>query len=161
MANKKKEILIGWLNNAYSMEQSIVKTLERQAGQLESMPEIKAKVEEHITQTKSQAERVKGCIERLGGSVSQPQSAFANLMGTIDGLSTEIADDKIVKDIIIEHSTENLEIASYLALLTAAREVGDTETETVVKQILEEEEAMAAWTIKHIPEVVKHYLASK
>lgn len=161
MDNTEKDILIRWLNNAYAMEESIVETLERQVDQLDEMSEVKEKVQEHIEITKNQADKVKKCIERLGGDVSQIKSAGANIMGAIQGMSTAIADDKMVKDALAIFATEHFEIASYLSLITAAEELGDEETAKVCEGILHEEEEMAEWVKKQLPLITKKYLASE
>lgn len=161
MNNTEKDILIRWLNNAYAMEESIIETLERQVDKLDEMPEVKAKVQEYIEITKNQADKVKKCIERLGGNVSQIKSAGANIMGTMQGMSTAIADDKMVKDALAIFATEHFEIASYLSLITAAEEFGDEETAKICESILHEEEEMAEWVKKQLPLITKKYLASQ
>ncbi len=51
-----------------------------------------------------------------------------------------------------------LEIASYKMLIEAAGYAGDTETQSVCKEILTEEEAMATWLAEHAGEVTRTVL---
>ena len=67
MNNKQEDALVTWLNDAYAMEQSLQETMERQVGHMSGMPDAQARIRQHIDQTKDQAQRVKGCIEQLGG----------------------------------------------------------------------------------------------
>jgi len=51
---------------------------------------------------------------------------------------------------------ENMEIASYTALIEAA---GDSATAQACRSILKEEVAMAEWLKEHLPEVTRAFLA--
>ena len=53
---------------------------------------------------------------------------------------------------------ENLEIASYTVLIAAAKEVGDTQTQSACEKIIEQEIAMAQWLKDHLPQVVSAFL---
>jgi len=54
---------------------------------------------------------------------------------------------------------ENVEISSYTALIAAAKSVGDTATQAQLEQILEQEKAMAAWLLDHLPQITQAFLA--
>src|SRR5512142_2687981 len=118
MNNKQEDALVTWLNDAYAMEQGLQESLERQVGHMKDLPDAQARIRQHIDQTKDQAERVKGCIEQLGGKVSHTKSALANMMGTIQGMGTGPAKDTALKDALMDYAAENFEIASYKALMT-------------------------------------------
>lgn len=158
MNDKQKEILLRWLNDAYTMEQSIIETLEKQLDHIQNNSSVREKVQEHIKLTKSQAERVKGRIKALGGDTSTLKSGMANSMGSMQGMIMGIPDDKQVKDGIADYSTEHFEIASYKALITAAEHLGDQDTVKICQEILKEEEEMAKWVDEQLPTLVKTYL---
>jgi ferritin-like metal-binding protein YciE len=118
---EQKDTLLTWLKDAYAMEQGIVEILERQIGQMEDMPEAQNRIQQHLELTRTQAERVKGCIERLGDNVSHVKSGMANVLGAVQGMSTIMANDKEVKNAMGNYAIEHFEIASYMINAAAAR----------------------------------------
>lgn len=68
------------------------------------------------------------------------------------------ASDEIVKGAMAGYVFEHFEIASYTALIAAAKTAGDPETARVCEQILVQEEAMADWLATHLPELTEEFL---
>ena len=56
------------------------------------------------------------------------------------------------------YTFKHMEIASYRILIAAAEAVGDSQTTGVCRQILVEEEAMAAWLSEQVPGTVQKFL---
>jgi len=86
---------------------------------------------------------------------------MANLVGVMQGLSTGMAEDELVKNGIADYAAENFEIASYQALITAAHDLGDGQTANVCQQILADEQDMATWLAQHLPEAVEEIIRQK
>jgi ferritin-like metal-binding protein YciE len=148
--NDAQDMLLSWLNDAYGMEQAITQTLENQVKDAKDFPQAQAMLQQHLDATKQHAEMVKSCIERLGGDTSSIKSALSNIFGTIQGMSTGAAEDEMIKNAISDFGVEHFEIASYTSLIAAAQELGDTQTVAVCRQILQDEETMAAWLQQQI-----------
>jgi ferritin-like metal-binding protein YciE len=155
MNNKQEETLVTWLNDAYAMEQSLIETMERQVGQMKDMPDAQMKIQQHIELTKDQAQRVKDCIEQLGGEVSHAKSALGNMMGTLPGMSTGPAKDRAIKTALMNFAAENFEIASYRTLAAAARQLGHQDIATTCEAIMHEEEQMALWVHQQLPHITE------
>lgn len=155
----KKEILLAWLNDAHAMEKSITQTLKNHVHDARKHPVMRARLERHLEETRHHAELVEDCIERLGGHVSTLKSSMSALMGTVQGVATTPAKDELVKNILADSAAERLEIASYQGLITAAEEIGDTETARVCRQILREEEAMSDWLEQQLPSAIREQMA--
>ncbi len=153
MNNKQEETLVTWLNDAYAMEEGIVESLQRQVGHMKDLPDAQAKIRQHIDVTKDQAQRVKDCIERLGGKVSHTKSALANMMGSIQGMAPGAAKDTALKDALMNFAVENFEIASYKSLASAARELGHQDIASTCEGIIKEEQQMADWVEQQLPKV--------
>jgi ferritin-like metal-binding protein YciE len=151
MSTHQKDTLVTWLKDAYAMEQGIIESLERQVGQMDDMPEAQAKVREHLELTKTQAERVKECVERLDDTVSHVKSGIANVLGSLQGLSTVAASDKILKNALGNYAIEYFEIASYMANAAAARELGYEDIAELCDTIISEEQDMADWLEEQLP----------
>jgi ferritin-like metal-binding protein YciE len=155
MSQSRKDTLVAWLNDAYAMEEGIVEVLERQVKHMDEMPDVQMRIQQHLELTRSQAERVKSCVERLGEKVSKTKSVFANAMGAMQGMGTGMAEDKVLKDALADYAVENFEIASYMSLTTAAKDVGEYEIARVCEGIMHEEEEMADWLRQQLPVVTE------
>jgi ferritin-like metal-binding protein YciE len=154
-----KEHLLDWLRDAHAMEQQAEQMLKAQAGRLEHYPDLKARVEQHLTETLAQQKLVDSCIQRLGGSNSTVKDIAGKLMAVGQGLAGMTATDEVVKGAISGYVFETLEIASYTALIAAAQAAGDAETKRVCEQLLEQEVQMSEWLLQHLPEVTATYLS--
>ena len=152
------EQLITWLNSAYAMEQSLAKVLENHAKDAKDHPEIAGRIEEHITETRGHAERIEECLEILGTKPSAVKAAVGNIMGMVQGASTGMFRDELVKNVLADYASEHFEIACYRSLIAAAEAAEQSEIAEVCGEILEEEEAMAAWLEEHIDQVTRHVL---
>jgi len=166
MADSAKDLLVAWLNDAYAMEQSLSNVLENHIKDARDYPQVQAKLQEHHDQALTQAERVKGCLEHLGESPSALKSGMASVVGTVQGMSTGAMamgshHDELVKNAIADFSAENLEIASYRALVAAAEAFGDQEIAATCQQILAEEEEMARWLEQHLPMLVQETMSQQ
>ena len=159
MANRDpRETLIGWLNDAYAMEKGLVQVLENHADDVKDRPEMYRKIAQHLEQTKMHAERVRECVERLGGSVSTVKTAMGAVTGFFQGRSTGVSPDELVKNALSDYAAEHFEIASYRALIAAARLLGENQVVQVCEAILRDEEDMAKWLEQGLPNVVQEYL---
>jgi ferritin-like metal-binding protein YciE len=161
MAKTQKEFLIAWLNDAHAMEKALMKVLDNHIKDAKDHPQMQQKLQEHHDLAQSQADRLEGCIERLGGSTSMMKDGMGNIMGMLQGISTGAAKDELVKNVLADYAAEHFEIASYRALIAAAEKVGDMETVQVCRQILREEEEMARWLEQHLPMVVQDTLRTE
>src|SRR3954465_15503871 len=162
MANRDpRETLIGWLNDAYAMEKGLVQVLENHADDGKDRPEMYRKIAQHLEQTKMHADRVRECVERLGGSTSTVKTAMGAVSGFFQGRSTGASPDELVKNALSDYAAEHFEIASYTALIVAARALGETEVARICEDILRDEEDMARWLENQLPTVVQEYLGQE
>ncbi len=149
----ERDLYMSWLNDAYAMEKHVEEVLGDQVKQAKEFPEIQGRIQQHLDVTRSQAERVKGCIERNGGHVSTLKSGMANVMGSVMGAGAGMAKDTLIKNVLTDIGTEHFEMASYAALVDAANALGDQQTATVCQEIYREEESMANWLHQELPVV--------
>ena len=66
----KEDRLLQWLRDAHAMEKQAEAMLSAQASRIVSYPELKQKIEEHLAETRRQADMLQSCIERRGGDIS-------------------------------------------------------------------------------------------
>lgn len=158
MSTDYEKRLLQWLQDAYAMEQEAETMMKAFAGRLENYPDLRQRVERHVEETRLQADRIGGCIERLGGSLPTAKSLFASLMAQVHATGNAMMSDEVVKGVGISYAFENMEVTSYRALIVAAREAGHGEIATVCENILAEEQAMADWLLEHHTGLVKRFL---
>jgi ferritin-like metal-binding protein YciE len=153
-----EERLMEWLRDAHAAEQQAETMLSGTAGRLENYPELRARLEQHIQETKRQADLIRGCIERRGGSTSTIKDTGGKLLAMGQAMSGLFVGDEVMKASIASYAFEAMEISSYRILIETADHVGDHETKRVCEQILREEEAMAEWLKQNIPMLTRRYL---
>src|SRR5690554_5583003 len=141
------------------MEEQAEKMLTKTADRLENYPELKARILQHIDETRHQADLVRGCIERLGGDTSVVKDVAGKMMAMAQGMSGMFVSDEVVKASMASYAFEHMEIASYRALIAAADVCGDIETKRICEMILPQEEAMAAWLAERLPGTVQKFLS--
>lgn len=153
-----EERLMEWLRDAHAAEEQAKTMLSGTASRLENYPELRARIEQHIRETERQAEMVRGCIERRGGSTSTIKDYGAKMIALGQAMSGLFVGDEVMKASIASYAFEAMEIASYRILIDTAEHVGDQETKRVCEQILREEEAMAEWLKQNLPMLTRRYL---
>ena len=153
-----REIILDWLRDAYAMEKMAIETLEKQAKMTDSYPEVQQLASRHLEETRWQADQVKACIERLGGSVSTLKTGLGSLAGNIGAMFNAGAPDEVVKNCIGNLAIENFEIASYTSLIAACRAAGETQIADTLNQILEQERKTSRLVEDAIPVVTQQYL---
>lgn len=153
-----REHLVDWLRDAHAMEQQAEQMLKTQASRIENYPKMKARVEQHLEETRGQQKLLEDCLERLGSSPSAVKDTMGTMAAMGQGMAGMFASDEIVKGAMASYVFEHMEIASYTALIAAAQQAGDAETQRVCEQILAQEEAMAQWVQDNLPEVTRTFM---
>lgn len=159
MTTEANEHLIDWLRDAHAMEQQAEAMLEAQASRLEHYPSLRTRIVEHIDETRWQRGQLEDCLTRLGSSPSTVKDLGGKLMAFGQGLGGMLVSDEVVKGAMAGYVFEQMEIASYTVLIAAAAAAGDTQTEAVCRQIIAQEQAMAAWLLQHLPSTTTSFLA--
>lgn len=153
-----QERLMEWLRDAHAMEQQAETMLSSLASRIVNYPDVKAKIEAHLDQTRQQASLVESCIERRGGDTSTIKDLAGKFMAFGQGLSGVFVGDEIIKGAMASYTFEQMEIAAYRILIATAEQVGDPETSAVCARILREEEEMARWLQDNLGPLTQRYL---
>ncbi len=147
-----------WLRDAHAMEEQAETMLKAQASRIENYPELAAGVERHLTETRSQRERLEQCLARRGTSASGMKDVAARFTAMMQGVGGSMASDEVVKGAMASYTFEHFEISAYRALVAAAELAGDNETARVCAEMCREEEAMADRLAGLLPQVATTYL---
>lgn len=153
-----REHLIDWLRDAYAMEIQAERMMDNMQARLRQYPALAAKLEQHIAETKTQAEQVKQCLHQLGAETSTLKTTFAAMTGIAQAMSGALADDEVVKGAVFSHAFEQFEVANYTVLVAAAQAAGEPAIAATLEAIRREEEAMAGWLRDNMPALVQQYL---
>lgn len=159
MTKTNQERLLEWLSDVHAMESEAETMLKGQAARLEHYPQLRQRIQQHVEETREQARLLEQRIEALGGSRSTIKDALGSMAASLHAAGNAMMSDEVVKGSGMSYAFEHLEIATYRAIIAAARKVGDAETEAVCRRILAQEEAMADWLAGHLDQVVLDYLA--
>lgn len=157
---EQNQQIITWLKDAHALEQSLENILQAQIREARDMPEMQQRLEQHLEETRRHRERVTAALAVFGETPSKLKTATAGFMGMMEGMSTAIFRDMLIKNIIADYAMEHFEIACYRALRVAANEAGFTEIATMCEDILKEETAMAEWLEEQIPDMTRAYLSA-
>jgi ferritin-like metal-binding protein YciE len=150
--------LMHWLRDAHAMEQQAEMMLRMLADRIENYPEFSQRLDEHVQETRQQAQTVSDCIRRRGGDVSALKDTVGKTIGWGQGLSGFFAGDEIVKAALSAYTFKEMEIAAYAILIAAANAAGDRETAQACGGIIRQEEEMASFLRKSLPWVTTKFL---
>jgi ferritin-like metal-binding protein YciE len=153
--------LVEYLNDAYATERRLEVALQAHIA-MTSRREYKARLREHLKETKAHARGVARRIKQLGGdpaAVSVPgpeplakgvraaqtvaQQAVAAAQGPLHAVRGTRENERMLKNARTEFQDEAEEIANYRTIEALAKAVGDRETAKLAREIQREEKRMA------------------
>jgi ferritin-like metal-binding protein YciE len=166
--NARDAKLIQYLNEAYGKEKQLETALQAHIT-LTTRPPYKKRLQDHLKETKQHGKLLERRIKKLGGTpeagpdLPGPTEAVANLagravaaaQGPLHALRGTGEAEKMLKNAKDEYHEEAEEIANYTAIETLADVVGDKETAKIARGIRREEERMAKFLEKLIPQLTK------
>lgn len=154
-----RNTFLDWLRDAHAMEAQAETMLTSQIGRLESYPDLKMRMEQHLRETEAQRNALGDLLESLGEDRSVMKDTMGKLMAAGQGLSGLFVADEVVKGSLASYTFEQMEIASYTMLIAAAEAVGERQAVQVLSGILAEEQAMAAWLAENLQPLTRSFLA--
>jgi ferritin-like metal-binding protein YciE len=137
-----EEKLVEYIDDAYAMEQNVLRMLDSMIGTTED-PQMKRALERHRKETEKQAERLEECLREHGASPSRVKQAGGIMGALMKSVLDLTRGDSAGRNARDGFATEHMEIASYELLERVAKKAGDRRTAKVARQNREEEEAMA------------------
>lgn len=147
-----------WLRDAHAMEKQAESMLESMANRIDNYPDLRARIEQHVTETKHQITVLEEILERNDISRSVLKDSMSRMAAFGQSIGGMFPSDEIVKGAISGYVFEQFEIACYTSLLTAAEKAGDTVSIPALEAILAQEHDMADWMIKHLPQTTGQFL---
>ena len=158
MTTHPRDNLIAWLRDAYAMEGQAIQLAERQIERLEHYPELRSKLQEHLSQTQGQQAALEQAFALLDSNPSALKAGVMKVAANVQGMMHALASDEVMKHILANYAFEQFEAASYQALVTAAEQAGEREVASTCATILREEQEMAEWLWERLPQLTQQYL---
>jgi len=172
--NARDTKIIQYLNEAYGKEKELETALQAHIAMTTKTP-YKKRLQEHLKETKGHAREVKRRIKELGGKAeagpvstgpdavvgavtsvtSVASKAVAAAQGPLHALRGTGESEKMLKNARTEYHNEFEEIGFYTGIEALADSVGDKETAKLARGIRREEERMAKFLEKQIPQLAK------
>ncbi len=174
--------LIQYLNEAYGKEKQLETDLQAHIAMTQGKDTYKKRLQDHLKETKAQSKNLERRIKKLGGKAELgPDLPGPDFPGPGPELAQEAAgaatavvgkakalargplhmlrgtglQDKLLKNAQTEFSEEHHEIAMYTAIETLADTVGDKETAKLAKDHRRQEERMASFLARLIPQLTR------
>jgi ferritin-like metal-binding protein YciE len=166
--------LIQYLNEAYGKEKELETALQAHIKMANERASYKKRLQDHLKETKAQAKGLERRIKQLGGkaealnlpgpdvasgvaskATAAATKAVAAAKGPVHALRGSGAAEKLLKNVKTELWNEYEEIGNYVAIESLAQAVGDTDTAKLAREFRKQEERMAAFLTKLLPQLGK------
>ncbi|MCV2958401.1 DUF892 family protein, partial [Escherichia coli] len=102
-----------WLRDAHAMEKQAEKMLESMASRIENYPELRSRIEQHISETKNQLSQLESILDRNNISRSVIKDSMSKMAAFGQSIGGIFPSDEIVKGSISGYVFEQFEIACY------------------------------------------------
>ncbi len=167
----EQEKIVQYLSEAQATERALTRVLQAQIA-MTPHGTYRNALDNHLSQTRSHADRVGGRLNELRGRQS-PAAVAVGLAETLIGQALALGkmpfdlargssgEEKVLKNAKDAAATEALEIATYAAIERLARSVGDRTTATLAASIREDEEQMLERILREIPKLTDRVVSSE
>src|SRR3954453_20195696 len=159
--------LIQYLNEAYGKEKELETALAAHIKMTTRAP-YKKRLQDHLKETKAQARGLERRIKQLGGKAeasalpgpaaavtAAASKAAAAAKGPVQALRGTGESEKLLKNAKTGLWNEYEEIGNYLAIEALAQSLGDKDTEKLAREFRKQEERMANFLVKLLPQLTK------
>ena len=172
--NARDSKLVQYLNEAYGKEKELEAALQAHIKMAASRATYKKRLQDHLKETKAQAKGLERRIRQLGGkaeaatlpgpevvsgaaskATAAATKAMAAAKAPVHALRGTGEAEKLLKNAKTELWNEHEEIGNYLSIETLATALGDRDTAKLAREFRKQEERMAAFLQKLIPQLTK------
>jgi ferritin-like metal-binding protein YciE len=140
--------LVKHIDEAHAMEQNVLRMLDSMI-QTTDDPLVLDRLEHHRAETQAHADRMRSRLEAHGATPSLVKQAGGVVQALAKLPLDAVRGEKAGRNARDAFATEHMEIASYELLRRIAERAGDEETAVAAREIIGEEEAMAAFVADH------------
>ena len=138
------------LKNSHAAARECRTMIEAQAKRLDSYPDLKERLEQHIVEKDRQLERLERILEAVGESPSALKDTAASIMASAGNVVNAAAGDEVLKGSMGLLAMAKFEGAGYETLLLFGEAAGANGALRLLQQCLSEERAMASFVEEHL-----------
>ncbi len=155
-----RDNFLAWLRAAHAMEEQAITMLTAQSRRIESYPEFKQRIDDHLAETILHAQALKDMLDRYSGtgSVLVLKDMAARLAAKAQGVGGMLTSDEVVKGAMNGYAFSHLQIAQYRVLIATADELDEHHEKDVFEAILAEEVVMADWLEANLDMITRVFL---
>ena len=157
--SENHSLFITGLKNAHAMENQALSIMRPQRDRIDNYPEVAQRLQQHITETEGQIERLEQILGAHGEDKSALKDMAMSMAGGMAAISHTMAGDEILKNSMANYAFEHYEIAAYKSLITMAKSADGSSAIPMLQQNLDEEERMAQWLDQNLDAVTMKYLS--
>jgi ferritin-like metal-binding protein YciE len=166
--------LVQYLNEAYGKEKQLETALQADAKLASGRASYRKRLQDHLKETKAQARALERRIKQLGGKAEAANlpgpDVVSGAAGKAAGAASKAAAaakapvhalrgtgeaEKLLKNAKTQLMNEHEEIGNYLAIETLAEALRDRDTAKLAREFRRQEERMANFLQKLIPQLTK------
>ncbi|VTP75538.1 Domain of uncharacterised function (DUF892) [Leclercia adecarboxylata] len=147
-----------WLRDAHAMEKQAESMLESMASRIDNYPDVRARIEQHITETKQQITVLEEILDRNDISRSMLKDSMSKMMAFGQSVGGMVTSDEIVKGSISGYVFEQFEIAVIPPCWPRRKKPGTWRQCLLSSLSLRKKQRMADWLIQHIPDTTEQFL---
>ena len=111
---------LAWLRDAHAMEEQALAMMQSMASRLETYPQLRKRIQDHIRETEGQVSALSRLLDRQGAGSSVVKDTPGKMTAFAQSMSGMFTGDEVVKGTLGSYTFENMEIATYRILITAA-----------------------------------------
>ena len=155
-----RDNFLAWLRAAHAMEEQAITMLTAQSRRIESYPEFKQRIDDHLAETIQHAQALKDMLDRYSGTggVLVLKDMAARLAAKAQGVGGMLTSDEVVKGAMNGYAFSHLQIAQYRVLIATADELDEHHAKDVFEAILAEEVVMADWLEANLDMITRVFL---
>jgi ferritin-like metal-binding protein YciE len=140
-----RSAFITGLKNSHAAARECRTMLEAQTKRLESYPDIRERLQQHIREKDGQLQRLEAILEGMGESRSALKDAAMSMMASVGNVASAAAGDEVLKNSMALLGLAKFEAAGYETLLLFGEAAGATDALRPIQQCLSEERAIACF----------------
>ncbi len=148
--DEARDFFVLGLKNCHATTRQGRALIESQVKRLQNYPDVKRKLEQHLTEKDAQLERLEKLLEGYGEKRSKLKDAAMTAAAGAAGMAAAAADDEVIKNSFATLAQAKYESAAYETLILFASAAGENAALRPLQQSLNESRGLAAFVEENL-----------
>lgn len=159
MSENNRETLQEWLQEAHAFAKHGETMMSGRARAItDTHPELAARLDEHVEETRAHQREIATLLESLGSSLSSAKDIGGRISAVGHSWGTRMTGETVVQTVAATIAFEHYEIANYRALIAAADLLEENQVKATLESLVADDVAMAQWLDEVLVETTRRYL---